>query len=145
MVAATGTLEWMALMLPEAIEGIDDVREYLAHLQRRPPIIITDCKSLYDRSIAVTSPTSIEDRRTSIGIVILRQSIQRLQGSLRWVPTNRMLAPSLTKSAGDPTDLLRACIRQCTYQISPEETVLQLQASERQRRIQSRGQSSNPQ
>ena len=145
MVAATGTLEWMALMMSEAIEGIDDVREYLAHLQRRPPIIITDCKSLYDHLIAVTSPTSIEDRRTSIDIVILRQSIQRLTGSLRWVPTNRMLADSLTKSAGDPTDLLRACIRQCTYQISPEETVLQLQASERQRRIQSRGQTSNTQ
>ena len=45
-----------------------------------------------------------------------------------------MLADSLTKSAADPTDLLRACIRCATYQISPEETVLKLQAEERARR-----------
>jgi hypothetical protein len=79
----------------------------------------------------VTSPTSIEDRRTSVDIVILRQSLERLKGSLRWVPTNRMLADSLAKNAGDPADLLRACSRQCTYQVSPEQTVLQLQADER--------------
>ena len=138
MVSATGTLEWASLLLSEAVDGISDVRDYLKHLQSRPPIVITDCKSLYDHLVAVTSPTSIEDRRTSIDIVILRQSLERLKGSLRWVPTSRMLADSLTKSAGDPTDLLRACIRQCTYQISPEETVLQLQAEERQRRMQSK-------
>eukprot|EP00435_Cladocopium_sp_Y103_P071090 s130_g36.t1 len=135
MVSATGTLEWASLVLAEALDGINDVRDYLTRLQARPPVVITDCKSLFDHLIAVTSPTSIEDRRTSIDIVILRQSLERLKGSLRWVPTNRMLADSLTKNAGDPTDLLRACIRQCTYQISPEETVLQLQAAERQRRL----------
>ena len=140
MVSATGTLEWASLVLAEALDGICDVREYLQHLQARPPVIITDCKSLYDHMIAVTSPTSIEDRRTSIDIVILRQSLERLKGSLRWVPTNRMLADSLTKNAGDPTDLLRACIRKCTYQVSAEQTVLQLQAEERQRRVQARTQ-----
>jgi hypothetical protein len=138
MVSATGTLEWASLLLSEAVDGISDVRDYLKHLQSRPPVVITDCKSLYDHLVAVTSPTSIEDRRTSIDIVILRQSLDRLKGSLRWVPTSRMLADSLTKSAGDPTDLLRACLRQCTYQISPAETVLQLQAEERQRRMQSK-------
>ena len=46
-----------------------------------------------------------------------------------------MIADSLTKDAGDPADLLRACIREGTYQISPEETVLQLQALEKQRRL----------
>ena len=138
MVAATGTLEWTALLLSEALEGITDVRDYIRHLRTRPPVIVTDCKSLYDHLIAVSSPTSVEDRRTSIDIVILRQSIGSLGASVRWVPTNRMLADSLTKSAGDPTDLLRACIRNSTYQISPEETVLKLQAEERQRRVNSR-------
>ena len=104
MVAATGTLEWTALLLSEALEGITDVRDYIRHLRTRPPVIVTDCKSLYDHLIAVSSPTSVEDRRTSIDIVILRQSIGSLGASVRWVPTNRMLADSLTKSAGDPTD-----------------------------------------
>ena len=59
----------------------------------------------------------------------------RARASIRWVPTNRMLADSLTKDAGDPTDLLRACIREGLYQISPEETVLQMQADEKRRRM----------
>eukprot|EP00435_Cladocopium_sp_Y103_P006224 s2324_g2.t1 len=122
MVAATGTLEWTALILAEAIDGIDDIRDYVQHLKTRPPVVVTDCKSLFDHLVSVSSPTSVEDRRTSIDIVILRQSISRLCASVRWVPTNRMLADSLTQSAGDPTDLLRACIRNARYQISPEET-----------------------
>ena len=138
MVAATGTLEWISLLLAEAIDGIGEIREYAQHLRNRTPVIVTDCKSLYDHLIAVSSPTSVEDRRTSIDIVILRQSLSRLGASIRWVPTNRMLADSLTKSAGDPTDLLRACIRNNTYQISSEEAVLKLQAAERQRRVQNR-------
>ena len=135
MVAATGPLEWTSLLLAEAIEGISDIREYVQHLQHRPPVVVTDCKSLYDHLVAVSSPTAVEDRRTSIDIVILRQSLSRLLASIRWVPTNRMLADSLTKNAGDPTDLLRACIRNNRYQISSEEAVLQLQSEERQRRL----------
>ena len=143
MVAATGTLEWTSLLLAEAIEGIPDVREYVQHLQQRPPVVVTDCKSLYDHLIAVSSPTAVEDRRTSIDIVILRQSLGRLMASTRWVPTNRMLADSLTKSAGDPTDLLRACIRNNRYQISSEESVLKLQSEERQRRLHAKSNSAN--
>ena len=138
MVAATGTLEWTSLLLAEALDGIGEVRDYVQFLQKRPPVIVTDCKSLYDHLVAVSSPTAVEDRRTSIDIVILRQSLSRLVASIRWVPTNRMLADSLTKSAGDPTDLLRACIRNNRYQISSEESVLKLQSEERQRRLHAR-------
>ena len=74
MVAATGTLEWTCLLLSEASEGIGEIREYEKHLKSRTPVIVTDCKSLYDHLVAVSSPTSVEDRRTSIDIVILRQS-----------------------------------------------------------------------
>ena len=91
----------------------------------------------------MSSPTAVEDRRTSIDIVILRQSILRMQASVRRVPTNRMLADSLTKNAGDPTDFLRACVRENMYQISPEEDNLRLQADERQRRLDKKVSSSN--
>ena len=141
MVSATGTLEWTSLLLAEAIDGHFDVRNFETMLKRRSPVVITDCKSLFDHLISVSSPTSVDDRRTSIDVVILRQSLQRTGASIRWVPTDRMIADSLTKDAGDPTDLLRACIREGTYQISPEETVLQLQAQEKQRRLALRNQS----
>ena len=83
MVAATGTFEWTSLLLTEAIDGIAEIWEYAQHLRNRTPIIVTDCKSLYDHLIAVSSPTSVEDRRTSIDIVILRQSLSRLGASIR--------------------------------------------------------------
>eukprot|EP00435_Cladocopium_sp_Y103_P055765 s362_g18.t1 len=138
MVNATGTLEWMSLLLSEAIDGPFDVRNYEAVLSLRKPVVVTDCKSLYDHLISMSSPTSVEDRRTSIDIVILRQSMLRMQASVRWVPTNRMIADSLTKNAGDPTDLLRACMREGQYQISPETTVLEMQNQEKQRRLANR-------
>ena len=135
MASATGTVEWASLLLAEAREGCFDVREFASKLCQIKPIVVTDCKSLFDHLVSVSSPTAVEDRRTSIDVVIIRQSLSRTKASIRWVPTNRMLADSLTKDAGDPTDMLRACIRESTYQISPEETVLQMQAQEKQRRL----------
>ena len=55
--------------------------------------------------------------------------------TVRWVPTNRMLADGLTKDAGDPIDLLRSCIRTSSYQVSPESDVLEMQAEEKRRRL----------
>lgn len=45
-----------------------------------------------------------------------------------------MLADGLTKDSQEPIDLLRSCVRQGAYQISPEDTVLRQQAEERERR-----------
>ena len=69
--------------------------------------------------------TSIEDRRTSIDVDIIRESLRYLGAHVRWVPTDRMLADGLTKDAGPPIDLLRACMKRARYQISPESTVLE--------------------
>ena len=99
-------------MLAEAIECIGEIRKYEQHLKHRTPVIVSDCKSLHDHLVAVSSPTSVEDRRTSIDIVILRQSMSRLSASIRWVPI--------------------------AYQISSEESVLKMQAEERKRRVQFR-------
>ena len=144
MASATGTMEWTSLLIAESIDGQFEVRDFAEVLSRRKPLAITDCKSLYDHLVSVSSPTAVDDRRTSIDIVIIRQSLARLGCSIRWVPTNRMLADCLTKDAGDPADLLRACIRQSSYQISPEETVLEMQAMEKQRRLNQRSQTSTP-
>jgi len=46
-----------------------------------------------------------------------------------------MIADAFTKDAGDPTDLLRACLRRSCYQINPEETIFEYQAQEKERRL----------
>ncbi|CAK8994648.1 unnamed protein product, partial [Durusdinium trenchii] len=134
MSVATGTLEWLLLLLSEILDGPLDIRTCRETLKRRRPIVVTDCKSLYDHLHSPSSPTSIEDRRTSIDVVIIRESARSMQAFVRWVPTNRMLADSLTKNDGDPVDLLRACMKRQKYQISPEETVLEYQALEKEQR-----------
>ena len=135
MSIATGTVEWMSLILTECLDGSFSMHECRDMLARRPPLIVTDCKSLYDHLTSPSAPTAVEDRRTSIDITIIRESIKATQAFVRWVPTNRMLADGLTKDLGDPMDLMRSCIRNATYQISPEETVLEMQAQERAERL----------
>ena len=139
---ASGTVEWLSLMLAEILDGGLDLRSCRDVLKRRPPLLITDCKSLYDHLVSPSAPTSIEDRRTSIDVVIIRESCRCMSAYIRWVPTNRMVADAFTKDAGDPTDLLRSCLRRSRYQISPEETVLEHQAREKERRIARRSSSS---
>ena len=125
-------------MVGKALDGPFDPRVGRKLLRRRPPILTTDCKSLYDHLISPSSPTAVEDRWTSIDIVIIRESMKAMQAHIRWIPTNRnrMLADGLTTDKIDPIDLLRSCIRSGNYQISPEAHVLPQQATERESRLQ---------
>ena len=132
LATATGTTEWLLLMLAEIFDGPLTMRSCRDALKRRRPIIVTDCKSLYDHLHSPSAPTSIDGRRTSIDVVIIRESCGAMNAFVRWVPTNRMLADALTKNDGDPIDLLRSCMKRSSYQISPEETVLKHQAQEKE-------------
>ena len=99
-----------------------------------PPCIrIADCKSLFDDLKSPSAP-SLDDRRTSIDIVIIRESAGRMKASIRWIPTDRMLAGGVTKESADALDLLRACMKSGKYQVSPEKDVLEWRATERNRR-----------
>lgn len=141
LATASGTVEWLSLMISEAFDGPFDPRQSERALSSRPPILATDCKSLYDRMISPSSPTAVEDRRASIDIVILRESVRKMRAWIRWLPANRMIADGLTKDKADPIDLLRSSVRNGSYQISPEEHVIQLQSEERERRLQNKSRS----
>ena len=135
---ASGSIEWLSLLLSETLDGHFPVIESRKVLSRRSPIFATDCKSLFDHLISPSAPTSIEDRRTSIDVVIIRESLKATNGTVRWLPTDRMIADGLTKDKADPVDLLRSAVRHGQYQISPEKLVLEQQAEERERRKKSR-------
>ena len=84
-------------MMHEIQHGPFDLREARSLLKKHQPMLNTDCKSLYDHLHSPSSLTAIEDRRSSIDICM--------------VPTNRMIADSLTQDQGDPIDLPRSCLR----------------------------------
>ena len=118
MTAATGMLEC------EALDG---------HQYLRASWVPSRLQVLDDHLVSKSSPT-IDDKRTALDVVITREGLAKMKASLRWIPTDRMLADALTKESAEAMDLLRACIRTGRYQISDEDTVLEWRASERARR-----------
>ena len=112
MATASGTAEWMTLLMIEVLHGSFELRNARDLLKQRPPIYARDCKSLYDHLRYPSAPTSIDYRRTSIDVVIIRESLATTCGAIRWLPTDRMIADGLTKDKMDPVDLLRSCVRQ---------------------------------
>ncbi|CAE7029162.1 RE2 [Symbiodinium sp. CCMP2592] len=133
MSTATGMLEWILLLLSEALDGPCNLRNCWQYASRRCSMALTDCKSLYDHLVSKSSPT-LDDKRTALDVVIVRESLGRVDANLRWIPTNRMIADGLTKETIEAIDLLRACLRTGQYQISDEQHVLDWRADEKQRR-----------
>ena len=68
LATASGTVEWANLMISKAIDGPFDPRSARERLSLRRPMLATDCKSLFDHLVSPSSPTAVEDRRTSIDI-----------------------------------------------------------------------------
>ena len=134
MSVASSMCEWTMLLLSEALDGNRCPHSFWQSTGRQV-ILLTDCKSLYDHLMSPSTP-ALDDRRTSIDIIIIKDSIKRLEATLRWIPTDRMLADAMTKENPEALDLIRACIRARRYQISPEESVLEWRAKERDRRKQ---------
>ena len=133
MTMATGMCEWSLLLVSEAVDGPSFLQSAWETARRRICLVATDCKSLYDHVQSQSAPT-LDDRRTALDIIILRESLAKTSGILRWLPTDRMIADALTKESPEAFDLIRACIKNGRYQISPESTVLEWRSAERERR-----------
>ena len=54
---ASSTVEWLLLLLAETIDGPLEITKCRDVLARRRPILVTDCKSLYDHLHSPSSPT----------------------------------------------------------------------------------------
>ena len=82
-----GTVQWLALLVPEILDRPTPV------LIKGPPLFITHCKSLYNHLVSPSSPPAIDDRRMSIEVI-------RLWERTCW------LTVLLKKDAGEPVELL---------------------------------------
>ena len=131
---ASVAAEWVSLMIAEARQGPFDLREH-AQLNNRVPVVgITDCKSLFDAVWSVSAPSKLDDKRVAIDLAIIRQALERTKMSVRWCPTQLMLADSLTKDQADPADLLRAALHLGSCQLAPEASVLAQKKQQREAR-----------
>ena len=96
-VSALGFVEWATLFLQELIHGPFDLQGAPAVMQERPLVCVTDCKSMYDHLSAVRSPSTLQDKRSAIDVLIIRESLKKTGCVIRWAPTGLQLADGLKK------------------------------------------------
>ena len=118
---ALGFVEWATLFLQELTHGPFDLRGALAIMQERPPVCVTDCKSLYALLSAVGSPSTPQDKRSAIDVLIIRESLKKTGCVIRWTLTGLRLADGLTQDKGEAVECLRRSLRSGSYVLRGEE------------------------
>ena len=84
----------------------------------------SDCKSLYGHLLAVRSPTTLQDKRSAVDVLIIRESLKKTGCVIRWAPTGLQLADGLTKDKGVAVECLRRSFISGSYVLRNEEQVM---------------------
>jgi len=130
-----GHVEWVACHLAEAIHknfSLSDRGRFVKQFQVQS---IVDCKSIYDHVQQFASPGSISDKRVAIDIIIVKETLSRIGGVIRWCPTWLQLADALTKESAEAMDILRGAICSGKYHLHAESKVMEAAAEQRQLRL----------
>lgn len=101
-----GEMEWLQVMFREIVYGDVCRKDWRSTLLPFIGLLREECelheklkecaKSLYD-AILKNNPTSRQDRRTSIELAIISETMSKTKGLLRWSPHPKMIADALTK------------------------------------------------
>ena len=86
-------------------------------------VAVVDAKSLYDNVVADQSTG--EDDRAALEVAIIKDSIAKLQGRLRWIPHNTNPSDHLTKAIGAHEQPLMQLMKTGRFQIEAESDVLE--------------------
>ena len=130
-----GHAEWVACHLAEAKHHDFSLASREKYLKDFGLQAIVDCKSIFDHLQHYSSPGSVGDKRVAIDLVIIRETLQRLHGSIRWAPTWLQLADALTKESPEAMDILRAAMITNQYHLHAESINMQAAAEQRQQRV----------
>ena len=84
-------------------EHLMDPKVTLKNLIQMPsslkPILVTDAKALYDSFHREGINSSVIDKRVSLEIRVMKERVTELNGSLRWMSSDRQIADGLTKTS----------------------------------------------
>ena len=75
------------------------LRELIKLRSSLDPVLITDAKALFDSYHRESLVSSVTDRRISLEIRVVKEQMESLGGSLRWVSSERQIADGLTKDS----------------------------------------------
>ena len=82
-------------------------------------------KSLYENLSAVGSPSTLQDKRSAIDVLIIRESVMKTGCVIRWAPTGLQLVDGLTNDKGEAVECLRQSLRSGSYMHRCDEQVIQ--------------------
>ena len=136
-----GHAEWIGCHLAEGIFpkfSLQDRGQFLKQFELQA---VVDCKSVYDHLQQYASPGSVSDKRVAIDLVIIRETLQRIHGVIRWCPTWLQLADALTKESPEAMDLLRGALMKNEYHLHAESSMMAAAAEQKQRRLSKRNSS----
>lgn len=69
-------------------------------LQKLPAVLITDCNAFYNGVVkSQPSELGLEERRTAIDALALRQALEEGQTVVRWVHSHAQIADGMTKTS----------------------------------------------
>ena len=83
----------------------------------------------------IASPGSVSDKRVAIDLVIVKETLKRIAGVIRWCPMWLQLADTLTKESQEAMDAFRGAMMSKQYHLHAESVVLDAAAEQRQRRL----------
>ena len=132
-----GDLLWVMVLFEELQDRSFEIRNWTEHLsgskvmalassssseRLKGSLAVVDAKSLYDQFSRETIGGS--DKRTAIEIQIIREDLNSLHGSIRWIDHPAMLADGLTKVKGSNRPLYQVL---CSgkFQLTAEEDHMQ--------------------
>ena len=85
------------LVLAEVLHNKSPVRDRTEALRSLPAILVTDCKAFYDGVVRSQSAgLGLEERRTAIEALALRNALDEGQTTVRWVHSHAQIADGLT-------------------------------------------------
>ena len=71
------------------------------------------------------SPTTLQDKRSAVDVLIIRESLKKTGRVTRWAPTGLQLADGLTKNNGEAVKCLRRSLRSGSLLLRSETQVMQ--------------------
>ena len=96
---ATDALELCSRFWEHLLDPDLSLKELLDAQSSLQPCLVTDAKALYDSYHRESVTTSVTDKRTSLEIRVVKEQLGNIDGSLRWVSSERQFADGLTKCA----------------------------------------------
>ena len=130
-----GHAEWIGCHLAEVKHFEFSLKDRESFLHEFKLQAITDCKSIYDHLQNYAHPGSVSDKRVAIDLVIMKETMKRLKGCIRWAPTWLQLADALTKENAEAMDILRGAMVTNQYHLNPESVILKHAAEQREIRV----------